>query len=212
MNIDFKDIMSSRTDEELIKIVTVNRDDYQPLAIVAAEEEIKRRNLGTTKIEEVENDFLANIEKEKQVDSKAVSSLTRFFHSIMDSFVWLTIAYILTSLLVLLLSLFGFSQSDESILLIAFTVPLITAVGYYYIMEAKFQKTVAKFITKTKVVTNSGNKPNKNDIWKRTFYRLIPLEQVSFLLNRSGLHDRLSDTRVIKDEPASTDAISVPTQ
>ena len=32
MNTDFKNVMSKRTDEELIKIVTVDRNKYQPLA------------------------------------------------------------------------------------------------------------------------------------------------------------------------------------
>ena len=45
MSTNFKDIMSKRTDEEVIKIVTVDRGYYQPLAVVAAEEEIKSRKI-----------------------------------------------------------------------------------------------------------------------------------------------------------------------
>jgi hypothetical protein len=37
---EFKEVMSQRTDEVLIKIVTVERDRYNPIAIEAAESEI----------------------------------------------------------------------------------------------------------------------------------------------------------------------------
>ena len=43
MTTDFKNAMSQRTDEELIKIVTILRNDYQPIAIEVAEDEIKKR-------------------------------------------------------------------------------------------------------------------------------------------------------------------------
>ena len=55
MNSDFKDVMSKRTDEELIKIVTVDRNKYQPLAIESAEEEIKNRNIDNAKIEKIKS-------------------------------------------------------------------------------------------------------------------------------------------------------------
>ena len=43
MNIDFNEVMSKHADDELIKIVTIDKNKYQPLAIEAAEEEIKKR-------------------------------------------------------------------------------------------------------------------------------------------------------------------------
>jgi len=36
----FSEVMSQRTDEELIKILTVDRERYNPIAIEAAESEI----------------------------------------------------------------------------------------------------------------------------------------------------------------------------
>jgi len=53
MTQDFSETMSNRTDEELIKIVTVDRNDYQTEAVEAAEKEIKTRNIDATKIESV---------------------------------------------------------------------------------------------------------------------------------------------------------------
>jgi len=191
MNTNFKDIMSKRTDEELIKIVTIDRESYHPLAVAAAEEEIKNRNLDAVKIEQVENEVKTELAEKQQIDDKTASSLIRFVHFIIDSIVWLILVFILTLPL---------SANVESEMLIGYLILFATFFGYYYIMEASFQKTVAKFITKTKVVTNNGSKPSKSDILIRTLCRLIPFDRVSFLFTRNGIHDRLSGTRVVKDD------------
>lgn len=196
MTTDFKDIMSKRTDEELIKIVTVDRDGYQPLAVEAAEEEIKKRNIHTTKIEQVKIDLTTKIEEQKQFEAKKVSSLTRFIHFIVD-----TIAFcILTMILTYILGLF-INPTDQSLLTIfGYLMLAVGFFGYYIFMETKYQKTIGKFITKTKVVTKDGANPELGDIVRRTFCRLIPFDRISFLFTANGFHDRLSDTTLIKDE------------
>jgi uncharacterized RDD family membrane protein YckC len=191
--------MSKRTDEELIKIVTIDRDGYQPLAITAAEEEIKCRKLDTVKIEQVESELKAEIEEKKQIDDKTVSSLIRFVHFIIDTIAWFVLAFILASILDIL-----FNISEEFVMLIGYLTLFVTFIGYYYMMEVSFQKTVAKFITKTKVVTNDGNKPSKKDILVRTFCRFVPLDHVSYLFTRNGFHDRLSNTKILKDDRIET--------
>jgi len=178
-----KDVMSKRADEELIKIVTISRNDYQPLAVIAAEEDIKKRKLDITKIEKIENDFKTEIEEN-----------TRFIHFIIDTI----IVHIITFLLIFIM-IFLLNVKSEFIESIVFLSLFLIFISYYYFMEVIFQKTIAKFITKTKVVTNNGNKPNKSDILVRTFCRLIPLDPISFLFTRNGFHDRLSNTIIIKD-------------
>ena len=196
MNTDFKDVMSKRTDEDLIKIVTVDRDGYQPLAVEAAEEEIKKRNIDPTKIEQVKTDLTAKIEEQKEFDSKKVSSLTRFIHFIVD-----TIAFIIvTMIFAFILGLF-INPTDQSIMtFIGYFILALGFFGYYVFMETKYQKTIGKFITKTKVVNKNGTRPEVGDIVRRTFCRLIPFDRISFLFTANGFHDRLSDTTVIKDE------------
>jgi len=191
MNIDFKDVMSKRTDEELIKIVTVDKDGYQPLAIEAAETEIKNRGIERMTIEQVKTDLTTKMEEQEQFDSKKVRSLTRFIHFIIDTIIWLIIVAILT---------YPLNANDGFHMLIGYLILFAAFIGYYSIMETKYQKTVAKFITKTKVVTKDGNKPKIGNIMRRTFCRLIPFDRVSFLFTASGFHDRLSDTSLIKDE------------
>jgi uncharacterized RDD family membrane protein YckC len=196
MNTDFKSIMSKRTDEELIKIVTVDRNGYQPSAIEAAEQEITKRNIDATKIEEVKIDLTAKIIEQKEFNSKKVSSLTRLIHFIVDTISFLIFTIILSNILGLLIEL-----TDENLItILVFLMYAAGFFGYYIFMETKFQKTIGKFITKTKVVNKNGSKPEVGDIVRRTFCRLIPFDRISFLFTTNGLHDRFSDTTIVKDE------------
>ena len=45
MQIDFATEMAKRTDEELIQILVIDKENYLPEALVAAEKEFQRRNL-----------------------------------------------------------------------------------------------------------------------------------------------------------------------
>ena len=67
-NTDFTEVMAKRTDKELIIIASLDRNGYQPLAVVAAEEEIKKRNIGTTKIEQT---LKKELRKRKREDKEA---------------------------------------------------------------------------------------------------------------------------------------------
>lgn len=191
MNSDFKSVMSKRTDDELIKIVTVNRDGYQPLAVEAAEEEIKKRNINPTQIENIKSELSTKFEEQKDFESKQVSSLNRLIHFIVDTLIWLIIVFILTSPL---------NVNDDTELLIGYLILIASYFAYYIFMETKYQKTIGKFITKTKVVNKNGTKPNFGDIVKRTFCRFIPFDRFSFLFTKNGIHDNFSDTTVVKDE------------
>lgn len=69
---------------------------------------------------------------------------------------------------------------------------------YYGTFEILLSRTIGKFITKTIVVLEDGSKPDAGTILKRTFCRLIPFEQFSFLGGYSrGWHDSISDTYVV---------------
>ena len=190
MNTDFKDVMSKRTDDELIQIVTVDKNKYQRLAIEVAEEEIKRRNIDTTKIEQITVELTTKITEQEEFENKKASSLTRFLNFIIDSIVWLVIVAILTNSL---------NAKDPIQILIGYFIFFASYIGYYVFMETKFQKTIGKFITKTKVVNKNGTKPKLGDVLRRTFCRLIPFDRISFLFTANGFHDRLSDTTIIKE-------------
>lgn len=75
----------------------------------------------------------------------------------------------------------------------------LTFLIYYFGMELIFQKTFGKFVTKTKVVNEDGEKPTTSQIILRTLSRLIPFDQFSYLIVQKGFHDYLSNTIVVDE-------------
>ncbi len=70
---------------------------------------------------------------------------------------------------------------------------------YYFIMELTINQTLGKMITKTKVVHKNGGKASMFKILMRSFWRLIPLDTISYLFGTEvGMHDKLSSTILIK--------------
>ncbi|RLJ33960.1 putative RDD family membrane protein YckC [Chryseobacterium sp. 7] len=68
---------------------------------------------------------------------------------------------------------------------------------YYFLMENYLDgRTVAKYITGTKVISTDGTKPTTQQIVYRTLSRIVPFDGLSFL-GVNGWHDTWSDTRVI---------------
>lgn len=198
MENEFAKVMSERTDEELIKIVTADKDKYNPTAIEAAELEVDKRNIDTRRFEEIkQKTTTARVAKEK-VDANLVGAGIRFVNFLIDFIIWLIIAMIVIFIIGLIIQ-----PTDENFIsLLAYILIFGTFIAYYAIMEIKFQKTVGKFITKTKVVKMDGTKPETSDIITRTFCRLIPFDRISFLFVRNGIHDFLSKTKVVKDKIA----------
>ena len=191
----FTQVMSERTDEQLIKIVTIDRDGYEPIAVEAAEQEIQKRKIDIAKVDEVKIDLIAKLKEDKEIDSNKVHSFTRFLHYLIDSFVIFILAMILSFIVGLFINLNSLIIAK----LIIYAMMTITFFAYYIYMEYRFEKTIGKIITKTKVVNKNGHKAELGDIIRRTFSRIIPLEGVSFLFTINGLHDYLSETIVIKD-------------
>jgi len=191
MENEFAKIMSEKSDKELIKILTIDKNKYQPLAIEAVENELKNRNISTFDYQSI----LKNIEEEKIINNanqnNAVNIGLRFLNFLIDSVIGLFITFILTFPLnanELLQKLFGY--------FIMFGIFIL----YYVFLETKYQKTFGKMLTKTKVVKFNNEKPTQSDILRRTIFRLVPFDQISFIFTKNGFHDMLSKTKVIKDE------------
>ena len=69
---------------------------------------------------------------------------------------------------------------------------------YYLLTETLLSRSLSKFITKTIVVKNNGEKPNFVDILTRSIIRIFPFEYLSFLKGRKpGWHDEYSNTFVV---------------
>src|SRR5579872_4059847 len=70
MKNEFEDIMSKRTDAELLQIINSAPGDYQPLALEAANVEFQKRNLSNEQIslakEEIEQKIEINIARSNE--------------------------------------------------------------------------------------------------------------------------------------------------
>jgi len=76
---------------------------------------------------------------------------------------------------------------------------IFSVVLYYIVCESLFSCTLGKLITRTRVVTNSGQRPSFLQIVGRSFARFVPFEPFSFLGGApTGWHDRWSGTRVVR--------------
>jgi uncharacterized RDD family membrane protein YckC len=196
----FETIMSEMSDYDLVQIVTWNRVSYEQEALKTAEIEISKRNINV-------NDFIQShkekIQKEatkNDIESQAVSSGLRFIHMLIDG-ILATITMCLSFVIPFLMFKAIPVNSSEFKAVTTCLFMGLGYLGYYILMEYKFQKTVGKFITGTMVVNLKGEKPTFTEIVIRTFCRFIPFDRLSFLFLRNGIHDNFSKTVVIKDIP-----------
>ncbi len=76
---DFTERMANNSNEQLIKIVTELRNDYQPNAVLAAEEELKKRSLTSEQLEKIQNSISEEKLKAKIVSDEPLSLLEILF-------------------------------------------------------------------------------------------------------------------------------------
>jgi len=122
----------------------------------------------------------------------------RFANYMLDS-IFVNILYYGIGFLIEALSL-QVGIMDESAVIPLMLLLILIGLCYWIIAEYYFGKTLAKFITRTKVVTTSGKLPSFWQIVGRTLARYIPFEPFSFFGSKPiGWHDSLSNTLVVKD-------------
>jgi uncharacterized RDD family membrane protein YckC len=195
MPYDFTAVMSEHTDETLIQIVTTKRNDYQPAAVEAAEKEIERRSIDPTRIEAMRSVALAAAAEQELLTVNRTGLLNRFIHMIIDMLAF----WILTLMVLTVIGLFFTAETDSQVTVISYLTYFACFSGYYIFMEYSFQKTLGKFITKSKVQNADGTRPQLGDIVGRTFCRLIPFDAISYLIMDAGFHDKWTNTTVIKE-------------
>jgi len=188
MENEFRKVMSERTDDELIKILTIEKEKYQVSALKAAKSEMELRNIDSKYFEEYRDKLL--IEK-KEIDSVIkiqANKIKRALNFIIDSLIILSIIYFYNK---------SFINKFE---LPPIKFMLLLYFGYYIVLENIFGQTIGKFITSTKVVDLKGEKPNISQIANRTLCRFIPFDPLTFFFNREGMkfHDTFSKTTVVR--------------
>ncbi|PJJ47997.1 RDD family protein [Hymenobacter chitinivorans] len=123
----------------------------------------------------------------------------RFANSVIDTIAFYMLFFALAVVLGILSAVIGNAAIVDSL-----DGPLGTLLSlgvlfaYYFGMELLTGRTLGKLITRTRVVMEDGTKPTASAIAKRTLCRMIPFEAFSFLTDGPGMHDRLSNTRVVK--------------
>lgn len=73
---------------------------------------------------------------------------------------------------------------------------VVTYFLYKFILEASVKSTVGKSFFRLSVVSLHDHEPSIYQILLRNFCRIIPFYAVPVLLNKTAMHDLLSDTRV----------------
>ena len=123
---------------------------------------------------------------------------TRFLNYIID---YAIIMIVLITLMVLYFVSVGpngydfENESDLKFYVFTYAIYFI----YYFLFEYFTGRTIGKLLTKTKVVTIEGEKPDVGTTIGRTFCRFIPFEAFSFFGSESdGWHDKFSKTMVVK--------------
>ena len=95
MNNSFTKIMEENTDAQLLAIVYEKRLDYQVDAVIAAEKEIKRRNLSANQFDEAKSKIIKTILLEKEKENKPLPIVWKVLTTIYPGIIQFIIAYIL---------------------------------------------------------------------------------------------------------------------
>jgi uncharacterized RDD family membrane protein YckC len=144
---------------------------------------------------------LESVNCQEEVTLNLSSRGKRFLNHILDMIFFFIFSYIFGIFLGIVLVLISPSvvqNFDENNVLLNYFLNFIAGMIYYSTLEVLTGRTIGKFITGTKVVTNSGKKPEYGTILLRTLCRYIPFEPLSFLgSDGSGWHDKLSKTKVV---------------
>ncbi len=125
---------------------------------------------------------------------RPASQARRFANHILDGFFFYVI-FIIIALVIGLLG--GFDESHTALQITLQILSIFAFPACYLFFEGIWGRTPAKFITHTKVVMRDGSKPDFAHILGRSFARLIPFDNFSFLFRTVGWHDSLSKTLVV---------------
>ncbi len=131
---------------------------------------------------------------------KTVLAGPRFGHFIIDFTCFQIVLYVVGYLFEMAITL------SNSVVTLSLTLALLSNIvmlllypTLYFICEYKWQRTLGKFLTKTIVINEYGNKPELGQLVLRSLIRIVPFEPFSCLGdNSNGWHDRWSSTFVVK--------------
>ena len=136
-----------------------------------------------------------------QTTVQVVSKSKRFLNFVIDNVIY----DIVVIFAIYPLARLVFGQSFGENFWVTWVFNLSIFFLYYFIFEAAFQRTPAKFITATRVVLADGSRPDAATIAKRSLCRFVPFEVISQYTGKdpnligTWWHDSWTNTRVIKN-------------
>ena len=211
MKVNFLEMVKQKTDKEL-EIISKDCVFYSEKERFIALNELDSRNQLTEELLISKKDIEYSQQNELNIEifDKTVSRGKRFLNYLLD----LIFIQIFTVILVVILVVVIYIISPESLpifdnfvdnknsLLFAVKRDLLLAISwmiYYSLFEGLTGRTLAKYITRTKVVNEKGEKPDFKTILLRSLCRLCPFEPISFFgSEKTGWHDEWSKTTVVK--------------
>ncbi|MBI3217983.1 MAG: RDD family protein [Bacteroidetes bacterium] len=141
--------------------------------------------------------------QENHVSIKIASQGKRFANHLLDIIFYLIFTFLFGIFLGVVFAILApdlLTIFEEDNRLLNYLVTIIAGLIYYTGFEYLTGRTLAKFITKTRVVTIKGQKPEFETIFIRSLCRFIPFDALSFLgQDGIGWHDTISKTRVIDE-------------
>ena len=205
MKVSFPEIVKQKTDKELEQIAK-DYVFYSEEERLIALNELESRNSITKEQLKSKTDIKFSMEIESGIKNiRSVSRGKRFLNYLIDSifigiftFILLmilyTVLYFISPEIFSVLDIFFKNKSPLFITVFRGLTQAIIWIIYYSLSEGLTGRSLSKYITKTKVVNEKGEKPDFKTILLRTICR----EPFSFLgSQRTGWHDEWSKTIVV---------------
>ncbi|MFT3793201.1 RDD family protein [Flavobacterium sp.] len=128
---------------------------------------------------------------------KTIESPKRFLHYVVDNFIIQSVFFGIESVGEIIAGKIGLFMLG----FINLPSFLVLYIGYYAITELLFQRSPGKFLTKTVVIDEYGNKPELGILLLRNALRVVPFEALSCLGDKYsyGWHDKWSKTWVVTE-------------
>lgn len=125
---------------------------------------------------------------------------TNYIIDLIAFYIFIIIVGAIIGVIIAIANPLALSDLENGGILMNYLIGFIFGVIYYTLIEfVTGGRSLGKVITKTKVITIDGDKPNFKTFLIRALCRFIPLELFSFLGSTdSGWHDSISRTRVVR--------------
>ena len=128
----------------------------------------------------------------------------RFLNNLIDSFVFYLLIFALSAMFgagTVVLGNEEILENEDAFQISSYLFSFIIIFLYYSVFEYYSKgKTVGKYITKSRALSEDGSIMNFSECALRSVCRFIPFDRLSFLGPNRGWHDKFSKTMVVEDD------------